>query len=193
MEKIRVGISSCLLGERVRYDGGHKLDHCLKDALGRSIEWVRVCPEVESGLPVPREMMRLEEAPEGIRLVTTHSGLDHTKMVREWTRKKLIAVAAAGLCGFVFKSRSPSCGVRRVKIFAVSGAPVRTGSGIFASAFIEEFPLIPVEEEDRLRDPSLRMSFLTRVLAFVRRRDSARKRGEAGLFCIPQQICAKLR
>jgi hypothetical protein len=105
--------------------------------------------------------------------------------VWDWTREKLIVLAATGLCGFVFKSRSPSCGVRNVKIFAGPGSSVRSGAGIFASAFREEFPLIPVEEEDRLRDPSLRMSFLARVLAFGRRRDSARKRGKACLFCIP--------
>jgi uncharacterized protein YbbK (DUF523 family) len=193
MEKIRMGISSCLLGEKVRYDGGHKLDHCLKDALGKSVEWVAVCPEVESGLPVPREEMRLEESPEGLRLVTAHSCVDHTDVVRKWAGEKLIDLAAKGLCGFVFKGRSPSCGVRGVKIFAVSGIPVRSGSGIFAAAFIAKFPLIPVEEEGRLRDPSLRMSFMKRVLAFIHRRDSIRKRGSTGLFCNPRQICAKLR
>lgn len=152
------------------------MDHCLKDALGKSVEWVFVCPEVESGLPVPREEMRMEESPEGLRLVSAHSGVDHTDMVREWAGEKLIDLAAKGLCGFVFKGRSPSCGVRGVKIFTASGIPVRSGSGIFAAAFIEKFPLIPVEEEGRLRDPSIRMSFMKRVLAFIRRRDSIRKR-----------------
>jgi len=177
MEKIRLGISSCLLGEKVRYDGGDKLDHCLRDTIGKSVEWVSVCPEVESGLPVPREEMRLEESPEGPRLVTAHSCVDHTDMVREWAGEKLIDLAAKGLCGFVLKGGSPSCGVRGVEIFAVSGIPVRSGSGIFAAAFMAKFPLVPVEEEGRLRDPSLRMSFMNRVLAFIRRRDSIRKRG----------------
>ncbi len=176
VEKIRLGISSCLLGKRVRYDGGHKLDGCLKDALGRSVEWVGVCPEVESGLKVPREEMRLEGSPAGPRLVTVHSGVDHTDLVREWAAEKLIDLAAAGLCGFVFKARSPSCGLRDVRIFAASGLPLRPGSGIFAEALMKHLPSLPVEEECRLRDPSVRMNFLKKVLAFDRRRDSMRKR-----------------
>jgi uncharacterized protein YbbK (DUF523 family) len=192
MEKIRLGISSCLLGQRVRYDGGHKRERCLTDILGRCVEWVGVCPEVESGLRVPREEMRLAESPAGPRLITAYSGVDHTDLVREWAGKKFIDLAAAGICGFVFKAGSPSCGVRGLKISTASGFPVRPGSGIFAAAFMEKFPSLPVEEEGRLRDPSLRMSFLMKVLAFVRRRDSTRKRVNAGLFCIPQQICAKL-
>jgi len=115
-EKIKLGISSCLLGNKVRYDGGHKLDHFLADTLGAYVDWVSVCPEVESGLSVPREAMHLVGDPEAPRLATIRSGVDHTSRMRRWAIKKVTALAAEDLCGFVFKSRSPSSGMRGVKI-----------------------------------------------------------------------------
>ena len=124
MEKIKLGISSCLLGEKVRYDGGHKRDHFLSDTLGAYVDWVPVCPEVESGLPVPREAMRLEGDPEAPRLVTIRSGVDHTSRMRQWANKKIEVLASENLCGFVFKSRSPSSGMRGVKIYSPEGMPV---------------------------------------------------------------------
>jgi uncharacterized protein YbgA (DUF1722 family)/uncharacterized protein YbbK (DUF523 family) len=170
-EKIRLGISSCLLGEKVRYDGGHKLDHFLADTLGSYIDWVPVCPEVESGMSVPREAMHLVGDPEAPRLVTTRSGVDHTSRMRQWANKKVTALAAADLCGFVFKSRSPSSGMRGVKIYSPEGIPVSTGSGIFAKAFQDRFPLLPVEDEGRLHDPSLRENFIERIFVYKRWRE----------------------
>src|SRR5512143_1734368 len=105
---IKLGISSCLLGENVRYDGGHKLDHYLRDTLGQFVEWVPVCPEVECGLPVPREAMRLVGDPDAPRLVTRKTGIDHTERMTKWAGRKLAQLERQNLCGFVFKARSPS-------------------------------------------------------------------------------------
>lgn len=153
-EKIKLGISSCLLDENVRYDGGHKLDHFLTDTLGAYVDWVSVCPEVESGLSVPREAMR--------------SGADHTSRMRRWANKKVTTLAAEDLCGFVFKSRSPSSGMRGVKIYSLTGMPVGTGSGIFAKAFQDRFPLLPVEDEGRRHNPALRENFIERIFVYKR-------------------------
>ena len=177
--RIKLGISSCLLGEKVRYDGGHKLNHFLTDTLGRYIEWVPVCPEVECGLPIPREAMRLAGTPESHRLVTIKTGIDHTERMLKWAGKKLIELEKEDLCGFVFKSRSPSSGMRGVKIHTASGMPSRTGSGIFAEAFMEQFPLMPVEDEGRLNDPQLRENFVERI--FVMKRWQEFKKGRRSI------------
>ena len=168
MEKIKLGVSSCLLGEKVRYDGGHKLDHFLTDTLGAYVDWVLVCPEVESGLSVPREAMHLVGDVEAPRLVTIRTGVDHTSRMRQWAKKKVTTLAAEDLCGFVFKSRSPSSGMRGVKIYSPEGIPISTGSGIFAKAFQDRFPLLPVEDEGRLHDPGLRENFIERVFVYKR-------------------------
>ncbi len=178
-DRIRVGISTCLLGEAVRYDGGHKLDHYLKETLGQFVEWVPVCPEVEYGLPTPREAMRLVGDPDTPRLVTTRTGLDHTAGMQRWARKRVDALAADNLCGFVFKSKSPSSGMARVKVYPKSGIPVNKGVGIFARAFMKRFPLLPVEEDGRLHDPRLRENFVERL--FVYRRWAAFLREDGSL------------
>ncbi len=167
-EKIRVGISACLLGEKVRYDGGHKLDPFLKDTLGQYVEWVAVCPEVETGLPVPREAMRLVGDAASPRLMTIKSGIDLTDRMQAWSARKLRQLEKEELCGFVFKSRSPSSGMRSVKVYGPAGVPSHAGVGIFARAFMEMFPLIPVEDEGRLHDPELRENFIERLFVFQR-------------------------
>ena len=168
MEKIRLGISSCLLGEKVRYDGGHKLDHFLKDTLGRYVDWVPVCPEVEYGLPVPREAMHLVKTEEGPRLMTSRTGIDHTDGMKKWAAERIGTLDKQDLCGFIFKSRSPSSGMRGVKIYNTSGIPSNTGVGVFAEAFIEHFPFMPVEDDGRLQNPALRENFIERVFVFRR-------------------------
>jgi len=167
-EKIKLGISSCLLGEPVRYDGGNKLDRFLRDTLGRFVEWVPVCPEVECGLPVPRESMRLVGDPDNPRLITVRSGIDHTKRMTEWAAEKVKELEGRNLCGFVFKTRSPSSGMRGVKIYTTSGMPSRTGRGLFAARFMKHFPLIPVEDEGRLHDMKIRENFIERVFVYHR-------------------------
>ena len=166
--KIKLGISSCLLGEKVRYDGGHKLDPYLRETLGQYITWLPVCPEVEYGLSVPRESMHLVVTEEGPRLMTTHTGVDHTDGMRGWAGQRINKLEKEDLCGFVFKSKSPSSGMRGVKVYNPSGIPVRTGVGIFAGAFMEHFPLLPVEDYGRLQDPALRENFIERVFVFRR-------------------------
>lgn len=168
---IKVGISSCLLGENVRYDGQHKLDRYLEGVLGKYVTWVSVCPEVECGLSIPRPAMRLVGEPSSPRLVTIKDGVDLTDKMQAWIEGKLPLLEKEGLSGFVFKSRSPSSGMRAVKIYDANGSPSRKGSGLFAKAFMERFPLIPVEDEGRLHDDALRENFIERVFVFSRWRD----------------------
>ena len=167
-DKIKIGVSSCLLGEKVRYDGGHKLDHYITETLGRFFEYVPVCPEVEYGLTIPREALRLVGDPASPRLVTVRSGVDHTDGMRRWAERKLNDLAHEGLSGFIFKSRSPSSGLKAVKVYTKDGMPSRSGTGIFAAAFIRRNPLIPVIDEGRLQDPALRENFIDSV--FIERR-----------------------
>jgi len=167
-EKIRIGISSCLLGEKVRFDGGHKLDHYLKDTLGTYVAWIPVCPEVETGFPVPREAMRLVGDSSSPRLVTVWSGVDHTDRMLLWAERKLQELEKLDLCGFIFKSRSPSSGMRGVKVYGPSGVPTHTGVGIFARLFMDCFPFVPVEDDGRLHDPALRENFIERIFVFKR-------------------------
>ncbi len=174
--RIRVGVSSCLLGAEVRYDGGHKLDRFLRDTLGRYVEYVPVCPEVECGLPVPRPAMRLVGNPEDPRLVTIRGGVDHTERMRSWASRRVRELAGEGLCGFIFKRGSPSSGLARVKVYGEPGASPQLGVGLFARAFREHFPLLPVEEEGRLHDPALRENFIERLFALRRWRE-VRERG----------------
>lgn len=169
---IKLGISSCLMGNNVRYDGGHKLDRFLRDTLGQYVTFVPVCPEVECGLPVPRESMHLVGDPADPRLVTTRTGIDHTDRMKRWARERLDSLAREELCGFIFKKNSPSSGMLRVKVYDDKGMPRNVGSGLFAKAFMERFPRIPTEEEGRLYDPGLRENFIERIFALRRWRSS---------------------
>lgn len=171
--KITLGISACLLGEKVRYDGQHKLDRYLRDELGKHVRYVPVCPEVECGLPVPREPMHLAAAPEGVRLVTIKTGIDMTDRMHAWAKTRLAALEAEDLCGFIFKANSPSSGMERVKVYDRNGIPARKGVGLWAAAFMAHFPLLPVEEEGRLNDAELRENFIERIFAMRRWRDLA--------------------
>jgi uncharacterized protein YbgA (DUF1722 family)/uncharacterized protein YbbK (DUF523 family) len=168
---IRLGISSCLLGNEVRYDGGHKLDRFLRDTLGKYVEYVPVCPEVEYGLAIPREALRLVGDVDAPRLMTQRSGVDHTDGMLQWARKRVEELEKEDLCGFIFKSRSPSSGMERVKVYNDQGMPSHKGVGLFARVFMEHFPLLPVEEEGRLHDPPLRENFIERIFAMKRWRE----------------------
>jgi uncharacterized protein YbgA (DUF1722 family)/uncharacterized protein YbbK (DUF523 family) len=173
MEKIRLGISACLLGQPVRFDGGHKLDRFITDTLGKYVEFVPVCPEVECGLGVPREAMRLVGAPAAPRLMTIRTKVDLTERMAAWARKRVQELEQENLCGFIFKSKSPSSGMERVKVYSdpPQGAPVTRGVGLFARAFMEHFPLLPVEDEGRLHDPVLRENFIERLFVGQRWRE----------------------
>ena len=168
MDKIRLGISSCLLGKKVRYDGGHKLDPYLKDILGAHVDYVPVCPEVEAGFGIPRETFRLTGSPEAPRFITSKTMVDHTERMENWARKRVKELEKEDLCGFVFKSNSPSSGMERVKVYDDNNVPRKAASGIFARIFMENFPLLPVEEEGRLHDPMLRENFIERIFTLLR-------------------------
>ncbi len=167
---IRIGISSCLLGEQVRYDGGHKHDRFLTNTLGQYFEWVPVCPEVELGLGVPRETIRLVQTDDGVGLVMQKSGRDLTDEMRDYARARIRQLAKEDLCGYILKSDSPSCGMLRVRVYAASGMPTRNGTGFFARELMEYYPDLPIEEEGRLSDPHLRENWIERVFAYRRLR-----------------------
>ena len=169
--KIKLGISTCLLGENVRFDGGHKLDRFLTDTLGQYVEYVPVCPEVECGLPVPRESMHLEGDLDAPRLVTSRTKQDMTEKMVNWARRRVNELEKEGLMGFIFKSDSPSSGMERVRVYNEKGMPAKKGVGMFARIFMEHFPLLPVEEEGRLHDPKLRDNFIERIFALARWRE----------------------
>jgi uncharacterized protein YbgA (DUF1722 family)/uncharacterized protein YbbK (DUF523 family) len=166
--KIRLGISTCLLGEEVRYDGGHKLDRFLVNTLGRFVEWVPVCPEVEMGLPTPRESMRLVGDADAPRLVAPKSGTDYTEQMQVWARDRVDQLADENLHGFVFKKDSPSSGLFRVRVYNEHGMAQRNGTGMFPRAVMKRFPLLPLEEEGRLNDMPLRENFIERIFAYYR-------------------------
>ena len=172
MEKIKLGISTCLLGEPVRYDGGHKLDRFLRDTLGQYVDFVPVCPEVECGFGVPRESMRLVGDPASPRLVTVRSGMDYTDRMLTWARKRVVELEKEALCGFIFKSDSPSSGMERIKVYGEKEVPARKGIGMFARVFREHFPHVPVEDDGRLHDPALRENFIERIFALKRWREA---------------------
>lgn len=167
-QKIRLGVSTCLLGEAVRYDGGHKRDAFLTDTLGPFVEWVPVCPEVEMGLGVPRSPIRLAGRAGAPRLVVEKTGEDLTAEMQHWAAGRVRELAALGLHGYVLKRASPSCGLFRVRVYGADGQPGAVGRGLYAAALTEALPLLPVEEEGRLADAGIREAFIERVFAAAR-------------------------
>ena len=168
---LRVGISSCLLGEAVRWDGGHKRDAYIKDLLGRFFEWVPVCPELEVGMGVPREPIRLVGSPDSQSLVGVQTGKDWTAAMRQYARRRVRQLERLDLSGYLLKKDSPSCGMERVRVHPARGPASRTGIGAFARVLMAQMPLLPVEEEGRLQDPALRENFIERIFAYRRLRD----------------------
>jgi uncharacterized protein YbgA (DUF1722 family)/uncharacterized protein YbbK (DUF523 family) len=170
-EKIKLGISACLLGQNVRYDGGHSRDPFINETLAEYIDFIPVCPEIEYGFPVPRETLKLVGDPKSPRLMTTYTKKDHTEAMRQWAARKLIELEKLDLWGFIFKTKSPSSGMERVRVYNEKGAPVERGVGIFAAAFMERFPLLPVEDEGRLHNSALRENFIESIFTLKRWRD----------------------
>jgi uncharacterized protein YbgA (DUF1722 family)/uncharacterized protein YbbK (DUF523 family) len=175
-DPIRIGVSSCLLGEEVRFDGGHKRDQYVAGVLGRYVEWVPVCPELEMGLGVPREALRLVGDPDAPRLVTVRTGADHTEGILAWSRERIEALRGMSLDGYILKSKSPSCGMERVRVYTKAGMPSRSAPGLFARMLMEAMPLLVVEDEGRLNDPQLRENFIVRVFSHHRWRQLTRTR-----------------
>lgn len=166
--KIRIGISKCLLGEKVRYDGQHKRDSYLVDTLGQFVEWVPVCPEVECGLPIPRKSMHLEGKEDDLRLVATKSKEDHTDKMGKYIDQKVPELINEGLSGFIFKKSSPSSGLHDAKYYTTAGMPYGRGPGLFAKAVIEAMPLLPCEDEGRMHDSKIRENFIERIFIMHR-------------------------
>lgn len=173
--RIPVGISQCLLGAPVRFDGGHKRDQYCTGELAEWFDWVPVCPEMAIGLGAPRDSIRLQRRADGvIRLVAGKTGVDHTDAMEAWARPKVAGLA--DLCGYVFAKRSPTCGMERVKVYTHEGMPDRAeGTGVYARLFMAANPLVPVEEEGRLNDPQLRENFVMRVFVLWRWRELCRE------------------
>ncbi len=179
--KVRIGISACLLGEEVRYNGGHKRDAFLTDTFGRYVEWVPVCPEVELGMGTPRPPIRLERIggpSQSPRLIMPSTGGDYTDAMRDYAERRVAELARLDLDGYVLKKDSPSCGMERVKVYhpaSGSGAPSKDGRGLFTGILLARLPDLPVEEEGRLNDPALRESFISRVFVHHRWREGERE------------------
>jgi uncharacterized protein YbgA (DUF1722 family)/uncharacterized protein YbbK (DUF523 family) len=165
---VRIGISRCLLGDPVRFDGGHKRDPYVMEVLGKFFQWVSVCPGVEIGMGTPRESIQLVQLPDGTHLRGTRSQQDLTQQMKEYSAEKVDELKSEGLHGYIFKKDSPSCGVFRVRIYNDQGNVSTKGSGMFAAAFIGANPLIPVEEEGRLNDLAIRENFVDRVFCYYR-------------------------
>jgi uncharacterized protein YbgA (DUF1722 family)/uncharacterized protein YbbK (DUF523 family) len=178
--RLRVGVSACLLGQKVRYDGGHKRDDFVVDTLARYVTYVPVCPEVELGLGTPRESIRLEKHSGEVRLLGQRSGVDHTEAMRSYADVRVRALESEDLSGYILKKDSPSCGMERVKVIGRGGVPTKEGRGMFAGVLMDRFPLLPVEEEGRLNDPILRRSFVVRLYAGRRARDLFQGRWSRG-------------
>jgi len=162
---IAIGVSACLLGERVRYNGGHKAEPYITDTLNRFFRLIPVCPEVGCGMSIPREAMRLEGDPAAPRLVAIQSRIDMTGPMLEYCRTTVRELEREQLCGFIFKKGSPSCEPYRIDVFR-DGMPAGHASGLFAAAIVKHFPRLPVEHEERLRDPAVREAFIERVLEY---------------------------
>lgn len=165
--RIRIGISSCILGEKVRFDGGHKLDRFLANVFGKYVEWVMVCPEVEIGMGIPRPTVRLVQVGDNVQMVSK-KGADFTDAMQQYTASRTLALAQERLDGYILKSGSPSCGMERVRYYDTDGTPRQRGSGIFAGGLMKAFPFLPIEDEGRLKDSRIRENFVSRVFAYHR-------------------------
>jgi uncharacterized protein YbgA (DUF1722 family)/uncharacterized protein YbbK (DUF523 family) len=179
-EKVKIGISCCLLGNNVRWNSGHKMDKYLTNTLGQFVAYVPVCPEVEAGFGVPRESFSLVGDPEHPRLITFKSKEDHTDRMLTWAKKRVKELEKEDLCGFIFKSDSPSSGMIRVKVYSEKGMPMKKGVGMFARAYMDHFPGIPVEDDGRLNNPGIRENFIERIFALKRWRESIQKKRSMG-------------
>lgn len=168
--KIKLGVSACVIGDNVRFDGGHKRSHFVAEELSPFVEFVPVCPEVGIGLPVPRPTIRLldrgEEA--GVRLVETKDAdADHTEKMINFSKRKAEHLAGMELCGYVVCAKSPTCGMERVKVYRENGyvASEKIGVGLYTQQLIKRMPWLPIEEDGRLNDPILRENFVFRIFA----------------------------
>jgi uncharacterized protein YbgA (DUF1722 family)/uncharacterized protein YbbK (DUF523 family) len=166
--QIKVGISACLLGQKVRFDAGHKKDRYLTDILGDYFEFVAVCPELEVGMGVPRESVNLVGTVDALRMVGNETGEDWTDRISKYSHRRARELAPERLSGYILKKNSPSCGMEHVKLYSEKGMAERKAQGMYAKTLMAQYPLLPVEEEGRLHDARLRENFIVRVFAYHR-------------------------
>jgi len=171
---IRIGISSCLLGEEVRWNGGHTRDAYLTETLGEYFEWVPVCPEEEVGMGVPRERVRLVGEPDNPRMVGIESGEDWTERMTEYAQNRVEELQERNLHGYILKKGSPSCSYQTIHVLGDDGDPTGESRGLFARELLSRTSLLPVEDEGRLHDSDLRENFIERIFAFYRWRELTR-------------------
>ena len=166
---IKIGVSSCLLGEKVRWNGDHKQDRYVREILGNYFEYVPVCPEMEVGMGVPRETVALYGTLEEPKMISKKSKIDWTERMNRYLKDRINQLTRDELSGYIFKSKSPSCGIARVPVFSETDrSKARHGAGMFANAFIKKFPLVPIEDEGRLNDAKIRDNFIVRIFSFNR-------------------------
>ena len=178
---IKIGVSSCIIGEEVRWNGGHARQRWLTDVFWDFVDYVPVCPEVEVGMGVPRPTVRLERHGSGIRMIDPKNEVDWTAAMNRLSRSRASEMESHDLCGFVLKKNSPTCGLERVKVVHEGGGGAsKDGQGLFASALVHRFPHLPIEEEGRLNDPQIRENFVERVFAFRRVKDVFKPRWTVG-------------
>lgn len=173
---LTVGVSSCLLGKRVRFDGGHKHDRCITEVLGKVFTFVPVCPEVETGMGVLRETIDLHGTVDAPRLVGNESGVDRTSRMSRYVARRVKQRDLARACGFILKSKSPTCGLQKVRLYGSSGRVSCRATGLFAMALLRQHPSLPLIEEQPLHDADTRDNFITRVFAYHRLRQLWRGR-----------------
>ncbi|MFK7824721.1 MAG: YbgA family protein [Oligoflexales bacterium] len=178
ISKIKIGVSSCLLGQKVRFDGQHKYHWYINEVLGKYFEYMPICPEAEAGMGIPRKTVRLVGPLKDPNMLEPHSGEDWTERINKLglTKVKMLG----DLSGYLFKKGSPSCGVFRVKVYQKNGIPLANGQGLFAKQVMQAYPLLPVEEEGRLNDHKLRENFLERVFGYHRLQCLSQKRFRRG-------------
>jgi uncharacterized protein YbgA (DUF1722 family)/uncharacterized protein YbbK (DUF523 family) len=166
-QKIKIGISTCLLGERVRFDGGHKHDKYITTSLGQFFEWIAICPEVELGLGTPRPSLRFEMMGQQPRLMQPQTSLDITDAMSKFSERKVKKLQKQEIYGYILKSRSPSCGLERIKVYRGHAVrPFTNGVGLYAQHLIEALPNLPIEDDGRLCDPVIRENWISRVFAY---------------------------
>lgn len=180
LSPIRIGLSACLRGDEVRWNGGHSRQRYLTDTLGQFFEFITACPEIEAGMTVPRPTVRLVSLGDKIRVVDPKNDIDWTAAMEDHAVQRVGMVDEFQLSGFILKSKSPSCGVSRIKVFAENGMPTYDGRGVFAAELIRRYPRLPIEEEGRLNDPGLRENFVERVFAYHRLRQAFKPRWTVG-------------
>ncbi|ADU62216.1 MAG: DUF523 and DUF1722 domain-containing protein [Pseudodesulfovibrio sp.] len=177
---IRIGVSACVVGERVRYDGSHARDAYITDTLAKYVEFVPLCPEVACGMGVPREQIRQVDCGGATRLIGYDSGEDWTDRMNVWANRILPGLDEDAICGFVLRHASPSCALMQGKLFSTKGDPPRRGSGFFAGRLMERYPLLPVETDNQLHTPLLRENFVRRIFVLKRWRELLSKGMQIG-------------